>query len=201
MYTCSKCGLLKKGHLCRFDGEGGALSAAKGGGRVQRTQAEAEYFNDTQQKMLRLVAPVLATPSVASPPAKSAGGEERKVDGCDGEWQACTPLDTCRPCCLRGLPSAALRSAGGLVIAASSAPSAPGLTRIMGKEAASDVEGQAEERLETTIQMGPPAGRGVYTCSKCGLLKKGHTCRFDVEGGALACSRVAGKGFRSRGNS
>ncbi len=82
----------------------GGSSAAR---RMQRTQAEAGYANDTQQKMLRLVPdPImgLAIPSIALPPSQSARGEERKVDGCGGECQPCALLDTCRPCCLRGAP-------------------------------------------------------------------------------------------------
>jgi hypothetical protein len=97
-------------------------SKVDGGGLPSAERSADNELRGRDSWLEELVpAPTLATPSIASPPAKSAGGQDSKVDGCGGEVRPCSPLDTCRPCCVSGLPSATLRSAGGLVSANASA--------------------------------------------------------------------------------
>jgi hypothetical protein len=59
-----------------------------------------------------------------------------------------SPLDTCRPCCLSGLPSAALRSAGGLVSATD------GSNRMLDETIAYEDQDEATEDAGDTSKQG-----------------------------------------------
>ena len=58
--------------------------------------------------------------------------------------------------------------------ATASAPSAPGLARIMGKEVSSDTEGVAEERSETTIQISTSKGQLAAALQRLHRLNQSH---------------------------